>query len=39
MVAQALSMLAREVGELRVELAVVREPILREKAKSIAASL
>jgi hypothetical protein len=39
MVAQALSLLVREVGELRAELADVRAPILRERAKSIAASI
>lgn len=39
MVAQALGLLVREVGELRAELADVRAPILRERAKAIAASI
>ena len=38
-IAQALSLLVREVGDLRVELADVRAPILRERAKAIAASI
>ena len=39
MVAQALSLLVREVGELRAELADVRRPVMLERAKSIAASI
>jgi hypothetical protein len=39
MVAQALGLLVREVGELRAELADVRRPIMLERAKSIAASI